>query len=101
MNENQNVPYIVWENDSARWERNAKRKTAVIIILMLLWAATSIVLSFVIFKINEGWREFLAESDIETYTYDQGGPGVNIIGDENGVDYNNGATPENKKNNQG
>lgn len=99
MSEYQNVPYIVWENDSARWERNSKRKTAVIIILMLLWAATSIVLSFVIFKINEGWKEFLTESDIETYTYDQGGAGVNIIGDENGVDYN-GATPENKTNNQ-
>lgn len=100
MSENQNVPYIVWENDSARWERNAKRKTAVIIILMLLWAITSAILSFVIFKINEGWREFLTESGIETYTYDQGGIGVNIIGDENGVDYN-GATPENKTNNQG
>ena len=100
MSENQNVPYIVWENDSARWERNSRRKTVVIIILMLLWAIKSTILSFVIYKVDEGWREFLAESDIETYTYDQDGPGVNIIGDENGVDYN-GATPENKTNNQG
>ena len=47
--------------------------------------------------VDNNWRTFISESDITSYSYDQSGEGVNIVGDSNGVD-TNGATREDKKN---
>lgn len=77
------VPYIVYESERARSERIIKRLIAALIV--------TIILSFaVIYSIDTGWRSFIEESDIETYEYSQDGTGVNIVGNENGVDTTDG-----------
>lgn len=73
------VPYIVYESERARAERIIKRIVIALVITIIL-AISALYLQ------DRGWREFIAESDIETYTYEQGGAGVNIVGDSNGVD---------------
>lgn len=69
------VPYIVFESEMARQERHIKR----------LWIAVIIAVVSLVFVVA-GFVWYLNQYDF--VSYDQDGQGVNIIGDENGVDYN-------------
>lgn len=88
MAENQNVsvPFIVHESAMARAERHNKRMCIALIIAIII-----------VFITNGCWLLFISQYDFESYDYAQDGLGVNIIGNENGVDYN-GATVENLQN---
>lgn len=94
------LPYIYYESEAARWERDSKRKNRLIIILLIFWLLSSAILGIALYLNNKEWKDFIAECDIETYAYDQDGEGVNIVGDENGVDYNNGTARKDQKNNK-
>lgn len=76
----QDVPYIVFEGEMARGERNTKRLTVIIIILIALLAIT-----------NGAWLYTWNQYDMVSYDYDQDGEGLNNI--NNGVqgDLLNGA----------
>lgn len=74
------VPYIVFEAEMARQERQIKR----------MWIAViSAVVAMVL--IVAGFLIYLNQYDFESYQQD--GEGVNIIGDGNGVDFNGPASP--------
>lgn len=71
------VPYIVYEGEQVRNERHIKRLIIALVVTILL-----------LFASNALWIWYMSSFDIETYDYTQDGVGVNIIGSENGVDYN-------------
>ena len=75
--ERNGVPYIVYEGEQARNERHIKRLIIALVVTILL-----------LFASNALWILYMSGFDIETYDYTQDGVGVNIIGSENGVDYN-------------
>ncbi len=79
------VPYIAHEAEVARLERTIKRLTQIIIICIALIFATNVVWLYY-------WNQYEYVGE-ETYTYDQDGLGVNIIGTHNEVE--NGATADN------
>ena len=70
------VPYIAHEADMARNERTIRRLITTLIIVLVLWFS-----SIGIFV----W--YLNQYDFESYSYEQDGQGVNIIGDRNGAVY--------------
>lgn len=91
------IPFIVYESEMTRNERDKKRLYAVIICLCIA-LIMSIIIAFVDrIEINNRWLMFLEQYNFESYDYSQDGQGVNIIGNENGVDYN-GATTESSQN---
>lgn len=71
------VPFLAHESTTARFERTIKRLILALVLVLLLWFAT--IGMFV-------W--YLNQYDFESYSYQQDGEGLNIIGDRNGVDYN-------------
>lgn len=75
------VPYIVHESAMARNERTIKRLVWALIVTVLLIFASNAAWLYV-------WQLYDYPSEEMTYTYQQDGEGVNIIGDRNGVDYN-------------
>ena len=77
MNQNESIPYIVYEAEMSRNERHVKRLWVALIITIIL-----------IFASNAIWVWYISQYDFESYDYSQDGQGVNIIGDGNGVDYN-------------
>lgn len=77
------VPYIVHEGEVARLERTIKRLIVVIIVSIGLMFATNAMWLYM-------WNQYDYVGE-ETYSYDQDGAGVNIIGTDNEV--NNGAAP--------
>lgn len=80
----------LFELEVARHERTERR-------LIWCWIITVIIAIIAVVIVDNNWRTFISESDITSYSYDQSGEGVNIVGDSNGVD-TNGATREDKKN---
>ena len=89
------VHYIVYEEAQAKSERTIKRLTIGIIVISIL----SIIVIFLSnYFIDKGWRDYFSSCDIQNYEYEQDGKGVNIVGDQNGVDYN-GAESENQADN--
>jgi hypothetical protein len=81
MDNIEDVPYIVFEGEMARAERHIKR----------LWTTlriTLIVTALLIAACNIAWLIYLNQFDVESTDIQQDGQGVNIVGDENGVDYN-------------
>lgn len=70
----ESVPFIVFEGEIARQERNIKRLW--IALIAAIFAIVLVVTTFV-------W--YLNQYDFTSY--EQDGQGVNIIGDGNGVDY--------------
>lgn len=72
----ENVPYIVYESTQARNERHIKRLVAALIIAIIM-----------IFASNFMWLAYINQYDFAEYEYTQGGRGVNIIGNMNGVDF--------------
>ena len=73
----ESVPYIVYEGTMARYERTIRRLVIALIISIAL-----------MFGSNMAWLHFINSCDIETYEYTQDGEGVNLVGDGNGVSYN-------------
>ena len=74
------VPYIVHESAMARNERTIKRLVIALIISVIMIFACNAAWLYV-------WQLYNYASEDMTYTYQQDGEGVNIIGDRNGVDY--------------
>lgn len=79
------VPFIVFEGEMARAERFIKR-----LWIALVVAIASLAIAVIAFM----W--YLSMYDFTSYDYEQTGEGVNIVGDENGVDYN-GSESEDKE----
>ena len=71
------VPFLAHESTIARLERTIKRLILTLVFVTVLWFST--IGMFV-------W--YLNQYDFESYTYQQDGEGLNIIGDRNGVDFN-------------
>lgn len=85
----------LWDTEQAKHERTVTRFIKAIIVLSLV----IVVMLGVIFlmhrsvvKTNQNWLDYIAQFDFEDYGYQQDGRGVNIIGDMNGVDYQNYGT---------
>ena len=80
MEEKSQIELLVraYETTAARDERKYKRLWIVLIITILLLAAT-----------NAAWLIYIAQYDFESYDYAQDGAGVNIIGDRNGTEVEN------------
>ena len=80
MEKQPNIPYIAFESELARQERHIKR----------LWIAFLCSLVAIILIVT-GFLLYLEQYDF--VSYDQDGEGVNIIGDQNGVEYNGPTLP--------
>lgn len=80
----------LFELEVARHERTERR-------LIWCWIVTVIIAIIAVVIVDNNWRTFISESDITSYSYEQSGEGVNIVGDSNGVD-TNGTARENKEN---
>lgn len=74
---NESVPYIVYEGTVARHERTIKRLIIALVISIIL-----------IFASNAIWLHYIQQYDFQSYEYSQDGEGVNVLGDGNGVNYN-------------
>ncbi len=68
------VDFFVYDDTVSRYERTVKK----------LWIALIVVVSL-FFATNIGWLIYESQFETISYDYDQGGEGVNIIGDENEV----------------
>lgn len=72
------VPFIVYEGEQARNERNLKRLvTALIIAIVLIFVSNAVWLY--------AWMQYDYLYENTTYSYEQDGLGTNIIGDRNRV----------------
>lgn len=73
---NLHVPYIVYEGAMARMERTIKR----LFILLIITIA-------IIFVSNAVWLYWWNQYEYvaDTYTYEQDGQGINLIGDRNHI----------------
>lgn len=80
MEKQPNIPYIAFEAELARQERHIKR----------LWIAFLCSLVAIILIVT-GFLLYLEQYDF--VSYEQDGEGVNIIGDQNGVEYNGPTLP--------
>ncbi len=76
-----NIPYIVYEAETARQERHIKR----------MWIALIIAIAM-LFASNIGW--LIYESQFETITYEQDGGGINNVNVGEQGDIINGAESE-------
>ena len=85
--ENQSISYIAHESAMARAERHIKR----------LWIAL-IVAIILIFASNVIWLAYINQYDFESYEYSQDGQGLNIIGNENGVEWHGAKVDSQEKN---
>ena len=83
----ESVSYIVYESAMTRAERNLKRIVIALIVAIALLFASNMI-----------WLYVFAQYDFESYEYSQDGQGINIIGDDNGVNYN-GPESENPQEN--
>lgn len=84
---------------SVEGERYAAKSsiTVLIVCLVLVACLTAGTLAFCykvnkdcldkVEAINRYWIDYISQYDFESYTYEQDGQGLNIIGDRNGVDY--------------
>ena len=75
-NQVQMIPYFAHEGIMSRMERTIRR----------LWIAL-IVAICLMFTTNAIWLWTFTQYDFETYEYSQDGRGINIISNDNGVDY--------------
>lgn len=86
--EDNKISYFVFESVQARNERTIKR----------LWIST-IILVILLFVSNALWLWFFSGANIESYDYEQGDSGINIIGDENKEVTYNGTESKNTQDN--
>ena len=83
------ISYFIFESVQARNERTIKR----------LWIST-IILVILLFVSNALWLWFFSGANIESYDYEQGDSGINIIGDENKEVTYNGTESKNTQDNK-
>lgn len=83
------ISYAVFEGVQARNERNIKRLFILIIVLIAL-----------LFASNMAWLWVFSGYDMESYEYEQGDSGINIIGDDNSEVTFNGSKAENTENDE-
>lgn len=81
------IPFIVYEATMARMERHIKR----------LWIALIVAITL-IFASNFIWLAYINQYDFESYEYSQDGQGLNIIGNENGVEWHGAKVDSQEKN---
>lgn len=74
----ENVPYIVYESSMARAERHSRRLIIALVISIVFVALSN-------FAWLWAWMQYDYTSEETSYDYSQDGQGVNIIGDNNGV----------------
>ena len=92
MDNNDNIPRLVWERDQIRASHTIRM---LILLTIFLVVVIVVIVGAFLFHLREKdkeWLNFLEQYDFETYDYQQDGGGVNIIGDSNGVDYNGAET---------
>lgn len=76
MDEQNNVPYIVYEGAQSRQERTVKRLIIVIILCIAMLFASNAIWLY-------AWMQYDYEGN--EYSYVQDGRGINIIGNDNEV----------------
>lgn len=72
------VPYIVYEGAMARMERTIKRLFILLIVSVLIAFVSNIVWLY-------WWNQYEYVTETETYSYQQDGSGLNLIGDRNHI----------------
>ena len=77
-NNNNSIPQYFYEDTCARFERSHKRMFIALVVAVALLFASNMLWLW-------AWTQY--EYVGETTTYTQDGEGVNIIGDDNGVNY--------------
>ena len=80
MERQPDIPYIAYEAELARQERHICRLWSALIVCIIAIAVT--VCAFLLYL-----------NQYDFVSYDQDGQGVNIIGDQNGVDYHGSEIP--------
>lgn len=78
MNENRDVPYIVYEGSMARTERHIKRLVIALIVAVVMICVSNLAWLYV-------WNSYEYVGDSDTITYTQDGEGNNVIGDKNNL----------------
>ena len=76
MNDEKNVPYIVYEGAEARAERHIKRLIVALVLTIVL-----------LFASNAFWLYEWTQYDYSSVEYSQDGKGANVIGTGNEVLY--------------
>lgn len=74
MGEVQQIPYIAYEAECSRHDRNVRRLVLVIVLCVCLLVISNLAWLYV-------WQQYDYEEEIIEYTQD--GRGINIIGNEN------------------
>lgn len=85
----------LWDTEQAKHERTVARFIKAIIALsgvIVVMVAVIYLMHCSVVKTNQKWINYIEQFDFEDYGYQQDGRGVNIIGDMNGVDYQNYGT---------
>lgn len=85
--ENETIPRLVWERDQARSSHTVKVLSRCLVFLTLAFLAVVAAFLLYIHQKDKEWLDFLSQYDFEGYSYSQDGEGVNIMGDNNGVNY--------------
>ena len=78
MNENRDVPYIVYEGSMARTERHIKRLVIALIVAIIMICISNLAWLYL-------WNSYEYVGDSDTITYTQDGEGNNVIGDKNNL----------------
>lgn len=78
MNENRDVPYIVYEGSMARTERHIKRLVIALIVAVVMICVSNLAWLYL-------WNSYEYVGDSDTITYTQDGEGNNVIGDKNNL----------------
>ena len=78
MNENRDVPYIVYEGSMARAERHIKRLVVALIVAVVMICVSNLAWLYL-------WNSYEYVGDSDTITYTQDGERNNVIGDKNNL----------------
>lgn len=80
VEKNINVPYIVYEGALARMERTVKRLFILVIVTTLIAFVSNVVWLY-------WWNQYDYVTEDGSYSYEQDGSGINLIGDRNNIGY--------------
>lgn len=88
------IPYIAHEAAQARAERQIKRQSIAIVIISLV---AIIALFLTAYLIDKGWRDYLSECEIQSYSIssDDGG-NANFIGQDGDIINGKNTSKKNK-----
>lgn len=88
---NLHVPYIVYEGAMVRMERTIRRLFILLIVLVAIVFATNAIWLY-------WWNQYDYVTETETYSYQQDGSGLNLIGDRNHINGSEIYEEENEEN---